>query len=908
MPIDPAVSIRPDDPAPESVGTVSSDSSTGRARLVTGLDRLAPWLLIGGLVLFHAINNWIWLTTNVTILGWDVPSHLGTSFIYNSMLQPLSPRTLFEAITWHPNRPPLYFLSAVPLFRIFGLSADVGTMVNTVYLAVLFGSVYGIGRRLGGRRVGLLATFVVGTLPMIFAISRFFYLELALTAMVALSVYLLLSSDRFENRTASLLFGLVLGLGLLTKRTYFVFVWAPLCLIVLRSNALESLKRRLRGGFRLDLGGALLALAIGLALAIAWYWPAREVASQLPLGLWLVPIWAALVAVTIYLVRLEQGPDTNILSALFLGATVSSLWYLPRITFIERLLRFGFGVNDPWDRSANLDQLHTYLYFLTRLVNEHLSLVYFAFLLAGALGLLYALYRRGNIGNTLRRASDAWWVTGLWVLGSYLLLTISLYRKSRGTVPILPALALIMAAGLFHLPWKRLVRLLVALLVAWGFLQFFVLSYERPHRLADQTSFYLPVLGDTGLFARGGTIQLPDSGDTDRAYWVVPDVLRIVEARRQAANAGAAQLGVLVNNEHVNPDLFGVLALQSYPAIQAHNLARSGIGGSIYPHLFWYDYLVLIEKDYKWIDAAAQQALRELGEEPELFDAVFELAGRFPLPDGDAVLLYGKVQQPAAAYNLGDYQQAAGTIAARAQEGDAVLLIPPDQAGAVGQTLGGQLPVYLLPEAQPPDREDTASELGEITSQHPMLFALFLGEEAADPERVVEGWLNEHAYRSQTEWYGGVRLVSYGAPTGVEEIAHPLGIRLGDRVELLGYNLADQVAEPGRLVRLTLLWRAADPISERLAVFAHLLDGEGQLVAQQDSEPVGGNRPTTTWTAGETITDRLGILIPSELAAGEYQLVVGMYHPDIGERLVIDDDSDAVINGDSLRLTTIQVE
>jgi hypothetical protein len=71
---------------------------------------------------------------------------------------------------------------------------------------------------------------------------------------------------------------------------------------------------------------------------------------------------------------------------------------------------------------------------------------------------------------------------------------------------------------------------------------------------------------------------------------------------------------------------------------------------------------------------------------------------------------------------------------------------------------------------------------------------------------------------------------------------------------------------------------------------------------------VGGNRPTTTWTAGETITDRLGILIPSELAAGEYQLVVGMYHPDIGERLVIDDDSDAVINGDSLRLTTIQVE
>jgi hypothetical protein len=278
-----------------------------------------------------------------------------------------------------------------------------------------------------------------------------------------------------------------------------------------------------------------------------------------------------------------------------------------------------------------------------------------------------------------------------------------------------------------------------------------------------------------------------------------------------------------------------------------------------------------------------------------LFDAVFELVGRFPLPDGDAVLLYGKVRQHEAVYSLDDYQEIAGTIAALAQGGDALLLIPPDQAEAVGQTFGRQLPVYLLPETQPPERENTVSDLSEIAAQHPKLFVLFRAEELADPERVVESWLNEHAYRSQTEWHGAVRLVVYGAPASVEGIAHPLEVSLEDRIDLLGYDLADEEAGPGRLVRLTLFWRAQGALTERLAVFAHLLDGEGRLVAQQDSEPSGGSRPTTTWRDGETITDRLGILVPQDVAAGEYQLVVGMYHPDTGERLAVQDNTDAVV-------------
>ena len=65
------------------------------------------------------------------------------------------------------------------------------------------------------------------------------------------------------------------------------------------------------------------------------------------------------------------------------------------------------------------------------------------------------------------------------------------------------------------------------------------------------------------------------------------------------------------------------------------------------------------------------------------------------------------------------------------------------------------------------------------------------------------------------------------------------------------------------------------------------MDDEGRPVAQQDSEPVGGLRPTTTWDEGEVVHDRVGVLLPTDLPAGEYQILVGMYRPESGERLPI---------------------
>jgi len=93
----------------------------GRAVLVrdprgwrSRLKRIAGWLseypLLFALVIFHLVNNWIYLSTRVTILGLDWPSHLRLTLAYNDVLQDVNIRTLFEAVTRTAYRPPLPWL------------------------------------------------------------------------------------------------------------------------------------------------------------------------------------------------------------------------------------------------------------------------------------------------------------------------------------------------------------------------------------------------------------------------------------------------------------------------------------------------------------------------------------------------------------------------------------------------------------------------------------------------------------------------------------------------------------------------------------------------------------------------------------------------------------------------------
>jgi len=135
-------------------------------------------------------------------------------------------------------------------------------------------------------------------------------------------------------------------------------------------------------------------------------------------------------------------------------------------------------------------------------------------------------------------------------------------------------------------------------------------------------------------------------------------------------------------------------------------------------------------------------------------------------------------------------------------------------------------------------------------------------------------------------------------------LTHEVNLRLGDSARLLGYDLAPGQIGPGETLDLTLYWQALGPTDTSCTVFVHLLNEDGEIVAQRDSVPGQGTLPTTSWVEGEVVTDIYELAMPSEISPGSYTLIVGMYEASTAERLPVCDTADRLL-GDHVELSEV---
>lgn len=124
--------------------------------------------------------------------------------------------------------------------------------------------------------------------------------------------------------------------------------------------------------------------------------------------------------------------------------------------------------------------------------------------------------------------------------------------------------------------------------------------------------------------------------------------------------------------------------------------------------------------------------------------------------------------------------------------------------------------------------------------------------------------------------------------------------RVGDVGELLGYDLDPTLVTPGETLKLTLFWQSLGPTEASYKVFTHLLNREGDIVAQHDAEPCSWSCPTTGWLSEGIIFDEHPLAIGSNVQPSEYTLVIGMYDEATGERMPVYND-----RGDLLPKRTI---
>jgi hypothetical protein len=256
-------------------------------------------------------------------------------------------------------------------------------------------------------------------------------------------------------------------------------------------------------------------------------------------------------------------------------------------------------------------------------------------------------------------------------------------------------------------------------------------------------------------------------------------------------------------------------------------------------------------------------------------------------------------------YARADYRGMAARIAEDNHANAGIILNAPNQWEVFTYYHREGAPVYPLPFAGM-SRERMEVELALIADRHDRLYVIYWGDGQQDPERVIESWLDENTYKATSDWYQDVRFVMYAVPDEpAAEMESPVDLNFGNHITLQGYTLANDELTPGDILQLTLFWETNSQLEQRYKVFLHLLDENGQLVAQRDSEPGGALKPTHIWKPGEVITDNHGILIPSDLPPGRYTLSLGLYDfADPNTRLPIQTENGDL---DALPIETILV-
>ena len=135
--------------------------------------------------------------------------------------------------------------------------------------------------------------------------------------------------------------------------------------------------------------------------------------------------------------------------------------------------------------------------------------------------------------------------------------------------------------------------------------------------------------------------------------------------------------------------------------------------------------------------------------------------------------------------------------------------------------------------------------------------------------------------------------------------AGPALASFGELADLADFKLEPAAPRPGDALNVTLFWQPRTETNQSYSVFVHLLDKQGQIVAQHDSAPANGTLPTNIWLSDEIIVDTHTLPISADLPAGQYDLRVGLYDPTTGQRLPVT-SAQSVANG-ALLLSPVEI-
>lgn len=458
---------RPDVPGKDDDNTYLADSAA--------LLRLAAFVALLG---FHFVANVWYLRTDNHVVRTDEETHMLTARQYYDTFVLQDHDNLLTSLIAlagippsNPAHPPLLPMMGAALAGVFGYSTDAFALVNTfMFLLLLIGCLAIAGRFLDPWSA-LFAVCVVSFTPSVFHASRFFMTDYPAATIVVWSIYALLRSDGFRNLGWVVFFGLLTGLGILTRTVTFLYYLVPAAvvfvfgLIAARRRA-DAEPGQSAGPGRLVLHG-IVAVAMSAVIFAPWYFHNLEQfynywVYEHPGGT------GGPLTVSLETSGRETAPATQPTSPpvaeeepptagaeIRLDGLVAAHPAAKPVTWADRL-RGLIERRQPWTR------------YLVHVVNNNLFLPLSLLALAGILLVLFAERFRSFPAIMLL----------LWATGGYVLMTALIkYSVARYALPVAPALGMLAALPVIALrrrAWRvaAMCALAVYLVFVYGNLTF----------------------------------------------------------------------------------------------------------------------------------------------------------------------------------------------------------------------------------------------------------------------------------------------------------------------------------------------------------------------------------------------------------------------------------------------------
>jgi len=210
--------------------------------------------------------NFIWFKMDQVPPRWDQAYYLRESLILYDKLTNEGVLSFYNAFTDEiKEKAPLISVAPIPFYLLFGKKYISALAVNLLFIILGSYYFYKLGALMSKKRDALLGVFILNLFPLIFGLSREFWVENGLMTLVIIWLYYFFKSNCFESRKYSLVLGILTGLGMLMKVSFPLYIIAPMLFLCIKKLI------KLKNLPVVYVKNAFITLIIGMLLAGTWY-------------------------------------------------------------------------------------------------------------------------------------------------------------------------------------------------------------------------------------------------------------------------------------------------------------------------------------------------------------------------------------------------------------------------------------------------------------------------------------------------------------------------------------------------------------------------------------------------------------------------------------------------------------